>query len=263
MTISIATFNTAGVNFFSKNFFNKCKEVANIVHKENLDVINLQEVVLYKHLTYLTNLLPKYKYISYKPALFSPLAGLVTLSKIPLEFKEFKKFERNGDYYNFSIIHKIAKRGLLLSKLKDNNIYIINTHFSSNMSNNWDIENNYIKVLKTQTDDLYNLLNTRNIENAVITGDFNIPKSSSLYPYLTKGNLNDVFAEVYKPTHLGDIFFKKESGLQVDYVFTYNKKQNTFKVIDKSYLFDQVFHINNKETYLSDHFGLKAKVNLS
>lgn len=262
MKITIATFNTAGVNFFHKDFYYKCKEITAIINEEELDIVNLQEVVLYKHLAYLKKLLPNYKYISYKPAIFGPLAGLATFSQIPLELDLFRKFDRNGDWYNISIIHKIAQRGMLLSKIKNSDIRVINTHFSSNMSNKWDIDNNYIKVLKSQSDNLYSILDSNGIKTAIITGDFNIPKSSNLYSYLIKKNLKDIFEDLYKRTHLGDLFFNKRNELLVDYIFIYNKFKKDVKILNRSYLFDKTVVINNKETYLSDHFGLEATISL-
>lgn len=262
MTISIATFNTAGINFFQKGFCNKCKATTSIINNEKLDIVNLQEVVFYKHLSYLKKFLPKYKFISYKPAFYGPSAGLVTFSKIPLEFDYFEKFNKNGDWHNISIIHKIAQRGMLVSKIKRSEIRIMNTHLSSNMSNRWDIDNNYIKVLKSQSDDLYSTLDSNNIKTAIITGDFNIPKASVLYSDLIRENLKDVFADVYKQTHLGDLFFKKEKELQVDYMFIYNKSQKKVEILNMSYVFNKIFVINNIETYLSDHFGLEAEINI-
>ena len=262
MKISIVTYNTFGVNILSNKFFLKCEKIAQVLRDKNIDIINFQEVVFYKHLNFLKKHLPEHKYIIYKPSFFGPQAGLVTFSRLPLQFTEFKKFSKNGDFYNISIIHKLAQRGLLVSTYSDD-LKIINTHFSANMSNKWDKENNYTKVLNLQVNDLHEMLDLYNNTNFLISGDFNIPKSTSLYTTLGKNNIIDVFKDIHKKTHLGDFMINTSLELQVDYIFIKKNKQSKLDIIDKSYIFDKKVKLGPTSDYLSDHFGLEVSVDLS
>lgn len=255
--ISILTFNTCGVSIFKKNFFAKTREIANIINKEDLDIINFQEVIFYRHLRYLKKLLPGFPYIIYKPSLLGPQAGLVTFSRFPLKMVRFQRFKKNGDFYNLSVIHMLAQRGMLISQLTNNtDITIINTHFSSNMSNQWVTENHYTKVLRLQVKELGQLIQSNKEKLYLISGDFNIPKTSSLYPNLIAENLVDLFKDTDKATHLGDLFFDNTSHLQVDYIFVSHSSRIQVAVSSRKFLFDQKIAFGSQKEYLSDHVGL-------
>ncbi len=255
--ISILTFNTCGVGFFKRNFFDKTREIANIINKENLDIINFQEVIFYRHLRHLREFLPSFPYVVYKPSLLGPRAGLVTFSRLPLEMVRFQRFRKNGDFYNLSVIHMLAQRGMLISQLTSNtDITVINTHFSSNMSNQWVKENHYTKVLRLQIKELGRLIRSNEGKFYLIGGDFNIPKKSGLYSDLIAENLVDIFKDIDKATHLGDLFFDNASHLQVDYIFVSHDSRLQVAVSGRKFLFDQKIAFGSQKEYLSDHVGL-------
>lgn len=261
MQISILTFNICGVSIFSKNFFTKTQKIADIINKEDLDILNFQEVVFYNHLWYLKKLLPGFPYVVYKPSLLGPHAGLVTFSRLPLNIVKFQRFKKNGDFYNLSIIHMLAQRGMLISQLTNTDINIINTHFSSNMNNQWVTENHYTKVLKLQAKELGQLIQSDKEKFFLISGDFNIPKTSSLYHDLTQENLVDIFKDTDKATHLGDFFFDNINHLQVDYIFVSQNSRLQAIVVSRKFLFDQKIAFGSQKEYPSDHIGLEAHVN--
>ena len=153
----------------------------------------------------------------------------------------------------------LAQRGMLISQLTNNtDITIINTHFSSNMSNQWATENHYIKVLKLQVKELGQLIRSNKEKFYLIGGDFNIPKTSSLYSDLIEENLVDIFKDTDKATHLGDFFFDNTNHLQVDYIFVSENSHLQVAVSSRKFLFDQKVAFGSQKEYLSDHVGLVA-----
>ncbi len=262
LQISIITFNICGINPVSRKTFSKIKKIAEIINAENVDIINLQEIIFYHHLWFLQKLLPNFPFVIYKPSALGPHAGLVTFSRLPLKIREFKKFNKNGDLLNLSIIHVLAQRGMLISKLTNTNIEIINTHFSSNMSNVWKTENHYTNVLRIQSYDLNQLIKSEKGKTFLITGDFNIPKNTDLYKCLATDHLIDIFQNINKATHLGDFFFDKTSNLQIDYIFTSKALNQQISTVYKKFMFDQKVSFGSKKEHLSDHIGLEACINI-
>lgn len=262
MKIKIATYNTCGVDIVNKNFFRKAEYITKTFREQNPDIINFQEVVFYNHLSFLQKHLPEYKYHIYKPALLGPHAGLVTFSRIPLTFKVFKIFRKNGTIFNASIIHKLAQRGILIAEHEQ--LRVINTHFSANMSTHWERENTYTRVLRSQIEDLHAVLadETKKDIFFVISGDFNIPKTNPLYMTLVKNQLVDVFGDIFRKTHLGDSFIKSSPELQVDYLFTHEEHKAKITVNNRSYIFDKKITFGTEVAYPSDHFGLEAQITI-
>jgi len=253
--LTIATFNTQGILALSFKYFKKCRVVADYFNTQQIDVINFQEVFFYHHFRYLKRTLTDFPYSVYKPSIFGPMAGLVTFSKYPLKFETYKSFSKTGNVWNKSIISILSRKGYLLSRLKNSNLYILNTHFSANFSNDWNTENQDTKILKKQIQELRSLI-LKLPGRSIITGDFNIHKKSFLYKLLIKNGLQDVFKTVYKTTHRGDMFVSSKNNLQVDYILFSGKH---IKVRDKKFIFDQKVRINgNKKRFISDHVGLQA-----
>ena len=249
MKISIVTFNTYCISAFTPLFFAKCKKIAELNDEKDPCIINFQEVFFYHHFYYLKKILHTFPYYSYSHSLVGPKGGLVTFSRLPLENYLYEPFTHAGYFFDISMVDIFFKKGILISKLKTENIYIFNTHFSANFLNDWETENKYIYLIKSQIKQLHNRLRHYNNKICLIVGDFNIPKKSSLYPLLKRNKLRDVFLDINRPTYLGDFIYSKKNNLQIDYIFTYGKAR--FKTLNKKYIF-------NKKIYISDHAGLKA-----
>lgn len=261
MSISIITYNTAGLNVFTKDFFLKEQRLVELIHEKDVDVINLQEVILHHHLHYLKKELSEFPYVIYRPSFYGALSGLVTFSRLPLVFKSFHQFRENGDLFNRSIISKLAQRGMLISQFTGTNIYLVNTHFSPNMINQWDSNNRYIQILQSQSDELHTVLKRYKEAQFLISGDFNTPKSYNfLYRNIVKDGFIDIFADIDRSTHLGDIVFKEKDSLQIDYILASATDQSQIQILKRGFVFDQKEIIKDKKIYLSDHIGLEATI---
>lgn len=205
---------------------------------QQADILNLQEVHTYDMLWALQHHLSSFPYMLYKPGLLGPRAGLVTFSKQPLQTKAFVPLG----------LHK----GMLVSELSSG-LVIANSHLIANIDGDWSKENRFYPRHKVQLDTLNSFLHQSHFEGRVIvlTGDFNIDKTSDLYSYFVKkGSWQDTAKGNFSPTFHQGFLSPNRQARQIDYIFT----RGNINILDTA----QLFKNKVSGTYLSDHLGLSA-----
>ncbi|HUD44842.1 MAG TPA: endonuclease/exonuclease/phosphatase family protein [Patescibacteria group bacterium] len=282
LVISLINFNTLGVPVLSKHLTERYVTLATTIEQHtDADILTFQEVHTYVHLQLLRKLLPHFPYVIYKKFIYGPKGGLVIFSKIPIETKQFNQFSKRGNIRNRTFYASLVRTGTLACKLKDYPVYILNSYFTTNPNNTWIITNPFSKIQETQIRDLANLIKKlkQNNDVIIVTGDFNFTKTSSSYELFTSlTQTEDVFKTFSLPTYLFErkmlkfawhvklldrlfVINAKESG-QVDFVFLSADKQKV-NVKEKNYIFAEKMKLfNGKESYLSDHLGLYAKLEI-
>ena len=242
---------------------------ANLVRLKSrlYDIINLQEVHTYNLFHLLKKNLPSYPYVAYERALPGPLGGLVTLSRYPLEKVQFTPFTypkqmKHALLYASKLIHK---KGTLVAKIQGKALLICNTHLIPNRQGNWSRENKLYQAHEKQLEELSNLIaQAAHKENyVVVSGDFNIPKSSDLYThFLDISHAKDIFAADDTPTFHAEFLPSGKKAQRIDYIFLY-PEEATISIHASSLLFqNKVMLPNGKTAYLSDHIGLMAEFEL-
>lgn len=219
------------VNIFSKNFTvmtyniyggrnSKASVLAEHIKEYNPDFICLQEVdknTLRSGNTDYTKDIADilgYKYYYFRKARDFNFGefGISIISKHPLEI---------------IYVHTLAstdeeKRQVVMTKLKDEDILIVNTHLSFEEKENKEQINEFIRVIDSVKS-----------KNKIICGDFNVLPKTQGYENLVK-NFVDTYSDLEKP--------------RIDYIFTNNKKL----MIKKSSFLD-------KEKDLSDHLPYQVE----
>jgi len=256
--ISLATFNLKGSPILERDTYKRIKTLGISLNKKDIDIVNLQEVFTYYHLYLLKRKMSNFPYCLFEPFVFGPKGGLVTISKIPIQKASFVS------YPNPKIFKRIfLGKGVLINKIKDSAIYILNTHLTANRDNDWSKTNRFYPVHVSQIEKLKKAIeNIKSFNFLIVSGDFNISKNSDLYKNITdKIQLKDVFKEYNFPTFHQEFMSKKEKSNRIDYILIKTKKR--WSSTKKSHLFTKAQIAKNiNKGFLSDHIGLQTLLNL-
>lgn len=268
MKFSLVTFNTQGTPFFSPDITGRYKIFSKLLNKEKPDIICFQEISTYYHLLLLKKFL-NYPYFTYKKSFHGPKGGLVTVSKMPMEYVSFKNFTTLGTFNNISFISRIVQNGMLLTTIKDQPIMIINTHTFSDFEFEWSPTNGLYRYVKAQIEQLASEVNIQKEyqPHIILTGDFNMKKNSRLYKYLMKQtNAIDLFHTDSSPTYFKerlDYKFPAKSSERIDFMFVMTKNKKLLNATNKHLFTEKVPLSKTNTSYLSDHIGLQATISLN
>lgn len=268
MKYSIVTFNTQGTPFFSPDINGRYKAFSKILNKESPDIICFQEISTYYHLLLLKKYL-KYPYFTYKSSFHGPKGGLVTASKVPIESVTFKNFTTLGSFNNISFISRIVQNGLLLTKIKDDSLLVMNTHTFSDFEYEWSPTNQLYRYVKAQVEQLVTESNKQqeNHQHVILTGDLNIKKNSRLYKFIVeKAGAIDLFKSEDFPTYYKerlDYKFKGKISARIDFMFLMTNKKKLYNSTIKHLFTEKVPLNKNTSSFLSDHIGLQATISFN
>lgn len=272
-TVSLLSYNVFGAPFHGQKILRtllktkvrkRFRLIAREIYKMNLDILLFQEVHTYPHLFVLKKALPKEYKIFYQLGIYGPKGGLVTFSKLPIHKKSFIDFFDRGVYWNKSITGPLTQKGILMTKIKDRDLWILNTHMTQNSSGVWDGKSSYTNLLISQLNQCSTLISSLHKKGyrIVIGGDFNMPDNSELYEkFLNSADLFDVYDNNKGSTYLQWFEGEIHSG-RIDYIFA--QKLSNIKVLQSKYVFTEpLMNEAGEEQLLSDHVGLEAKFELS
>src|SRR5947209_231342 len=265
-TFSIASLNTLGVPFLSPYPVDRYIALCQAFERLRADIINLQEVHTYNLFHLLKKNLPSYPYVAYERTLLGPRGGLVTLSRYPLEKVQFTPFTHPKPMIQRLLYaNPITHKGSLMAKIQGKALLIYNTHLIPNRKGNWSRENKMYQTHEKQLEELSNLIaQAAYKENyVVVSGDFNIPKSSDLYThFLDISHARDIFAADDTPTFHAEFLLPGKKALRIDYIFLYPEEASMI-IRTSSLLFENKVTLRNgKAAYLSDHIGLMAELEI-
>jgi len=240
--ISILTLNIAGLPSPPAAHL-RIREFARLVNSTDVSLINLQELHTYGLLWELRTSLKIFKYISYKPSVIGPKAGLVTLSKFPIA----------TTHVYGTAFHK----GALITKLT-NGVVVCNAHLLANTDGDWSKQNRFYSAQAAQMSQLQAICaQYGNAEPCILTGDFNLAKTSDLYDgFREKGKWNDVFNGENRPTFHQEFLPAARKPQCIDYILY---RGSLLKPEESRYLFANKVVVKDKPLYLSNHAALQAK----
>lgn len=260
--LTIATFNTYGFPAYFDKFKLKSRyqAAAKYFNTNDIDVIHLQEVFTYYHYVILKKKLTNYPFYCYQKSLIGPKGGLVTFSKLPLAKVKYFRFSNKYIPKNMSLLEILGQKGILITKLQDENLIFINTHFKYAANEDWSKNSKYYLMMHSQIKEFQEILSNQKADVLIVTGDFNIKKSSVLYQELTNyDNLIDLYSGDNKITYYKKFQRDTKSAYCIDYIFICGKSSN-YKVVNKKYLFEDKVKLQNSLGYISDHIGLVVTI---
>lgn len=258
--MSIISFNVQGTPSSSAKTYYRLNKIAEILNSEDVDIVNLQEVFTYKHLSVLRNRLQNFRYCALEKFVIGPKGGLVTFSKIPIKKKKYIPYPSKLSKSNLirSFLRNILTgKGILINRIKNSSIFIVNTHLTVALSSDWPKVSSHHKK---QIAKLSNSINSiKDYDLLILSGDFNIPKKSYLYKeLLTKLEARDVFQNYNFPTFHKEFLPKHERGNRLDYLLVKTNKTK-FRVTNKEHIFTKkLIQKDINRGFVSDHIGLKT-----
>ena len=273
LVVSIASFNVFGAPFYAKRIlrslfktriFERFQIIADYFSKADVDIIALQEVHTFAQLRFLKDRMQNFPHVLYEKFLYGPKGGVVIFSKIPFEYTEYIDFKKRGTIFNKTVVAKIGRRGILVGKLKESPVYILNAHLTQNSDHDWSPQNKHIPFLVSQLKQVAQTIASLSSKHSVVvTGDFNMPKHSIYYDWFIKHTrMKDVFHQHNFATYHKEFLKHGQTVGRVDYIFTTKTKQ--IEVLKASHIFKRKMNqVSNKFVYVSDHIGLKADIALA
>lgn len=177
-------------------------------------------------------------------------------SKLPFEKVIYQDFFTQGQYHNKSITGYLSRKGVLLAKLKNYPLWVLDTHLTQNSDHDWSENNRYIPILTKQLEQLIRLRDhfTKREQAVILAGDFNMPKGTRYYhDFLKSTKLRDAFPKDSFPTYQESFLPKNASVGRLDFIF----HSDNLSIKDTNYILQSPIEDDRGENfYLSDHIGL-------
>lgn len=262
--MGLLSFDTFRGFLNSTNIFQRISVIGEKLQKEYADVILLQEVHTYFNLHQIKNKLTSYPHVAYTPYLYGPRGGLVIFSKYPFESVAYINYNKQGSIFNKSIVARIIQNGILSTKIKNKQLFILNTYLTPNMDYDHTKKNRFTQFNETQLTQLAQVGKTltKNNGHVIIGGDFNIDKKGYLYKFFCNlSQATDLFKQYNFPTKHQEFYPKNRIVERLDYIFHLGKIKPI--ILSTKHLFTKKIQVNkSKLTYLSDHIALKTTVKL-
>jgi endonuclease/exonuclease/phosphatase (EEP) superfamily protein YafD len=256
--MKIATLNTRGFILPTKEVAERFVAMSREFNQLSCDVLHLQEVWSYGQLSVLKRELPSY-FFAYHCGVLGPKAGLVTLSRFPLQRAEYIDFPPVGEPKKRKAINRWKRRlknkGALIARTEE--VTTINTHLVANGDGDWSTTSRYSEAHRH---DLTMLASTvldlaKWGESVLVAGDFNFPKESSFYKqFVSLAPVYDVFGQDTTPTFHQEFLSPGQQAHCIDYIF----HSERFRVMSSSRIFKEKIPLPSGFTYASDHDGLVA-----
>lgn len=269
---TVLSLNMFGTPFHPKHIFKtllrndirkRFKAISTIIQSLDSDFLLLQEVHDFPHYFFLKKLLSSYPHSAYKNSLYGPRGGVVIFSKHPLTTIHFYDFMNKGAIYNKSITGHLSLKGILSVKIKNTNIWLLNTHLTQNSDHDWSHKNRFVPLLESQLAQLLVHVNsiTARDGKVILAGDLNMPKNTQYYDtFLKKSGLIDGFKADSFTTYHQSFLPSNASVGRVDYIFT----SALLHLVRKNYILRSPLRDDEgNEFYASDHIGLIATYSAS
>lgn len=197
--LTVVSLNTRGLPLFGSALRTRYTAIAEAFETSEPDVVNLQEVLTYRHLHLLSRSMPTYR-ANYRPSAAGPAGGLVTFTRSSALGTRYRRFPTAPTTRGLRRRARLDARlkGVLFTRL--DGLTVLNTHLLANHDGDWSPANRYYPVHQTQLAGLTQYVGS--VEGPVVlTGDFNIARDSSLYVgFLRRVGLVDAFGDDCPPT---------------------------------------------------------------
>ncbi|OGE80657.1 MAG: hypothetical protein A2826_00385 [Candidatus Doudnabacteria bacterium RIFCSPHIGHO2_01_FULL_43_23] len=243
-------------NFSRKKFRSL---IASSLIQKNADIILLQEVFFTDDFEYLKKTLSKQGFTE-----FLHNKNLLTISKVPFISDNYRNFTAQGLFFSWAMLDRLYKKGwqVVQIKIKDELIYIINTHTLSAYGHD---EGDYTETRKKQIIEIIDFLDKQRAEKFILAGDFNFDKDSETYDFLKQTyDLDDPLASLPDKTITSENLRRRRFNIKkmeqrVDHFFVKGLESNK---MEGKIVFNKPWKINGVTTHPSDHYGLGLQIDL-
>ena len=255
--LTIASLNTRGIPLTGSQLAERYAVIGAGFDAGDADVVCCQELLTYWHLRLLVRRMRSFRQVSYRPAPAGPAGGLVTFSRRPVSGTAYRRFGRPPRTPGVPRTSRFqaSLKGALVTRLARPELCVINTHPVANHDGDWSKANRYYPLHRAQFAVLAQVVNEA-APRAVVCGDFNIARESSLFgEFMAATGLADAFEGACPPTFRAEYLPAGATPHCIDFILT----AGGIKVESAALVFA------GKEPlgYVSDHIGLRARLSLT
>ncbi len=276
--IVIATVNVNGLPRFRQDphtrsslapFQVRFPELCRLIEASDIAVVNFQEVFTNSERKMLARHLPTFRFAVFEPAAMGPKGGLVTFSKTALEkfgYESFRKATKKASRSGLPplCLTKSSLKGVLISKLKDVPLTIVNAHPLANYDWDWSPQNRFHSLESAQLSEVASVARSF-IEQGgslILGADLNVARPSELFTeFMTKSGLRDASGGDTLPTFQAEFMPGGMPAPHIDYLLIGGDGIS----VGKNYrIFENKLPVEGQgDLYLTDHLGLVAELTIS
>jgi endonuclease/exonuclease/phosphatase family metal-dependent hydrolase len=258
--LTVATVNVRGLPLKSTRIAERFAAIAAEFDAGDIGLVCLQEVFAYHQLAHLRKRMPSFPHVAYRPSVIGPAGGLVTLSRLRLADTTYTRFPRSSRHSGipararFNALHS----GMLTVRLVDSRVCVLNIHPTANTDGDWSEQNRFHELQRDQFIALAQAVTADN-SPAVVCGDFNVAQTSALHQEVQqRSGLRDAFNGQCPPTFHSEYLAPGNNPHRIDFILV----AETIGVDETDLLFTDKRVLARGPTYLSDHIGLLARLQI-
>ena len=260
--LTVVSLNTRGVPVFGSGLADRYAAIGAALNGGNADVVCVQEVLSWRHLRLLARGMRAFRYVSFRVSLAGPAGGLVTFSRLPVSGTTYRGFGMPPPAAGISRAARVRAglKGALVTRLARPGLGVVNTHPLANWDGDWSEGNRFYPLHKAQLDVL--ALVVRGVSfPAVVCGDFNVDRDSSLFGgFMAATGLADAFEGRCPATFRAEYLPAGKAPHCIDFILTTDE----VKAEAATVVFAEKEPMGRGGMgYVSDHVGLRASLLLA
>lgn len=186
--MTVVSLNTRGVPVIGSRLAGRYAVIGTALDTGDTDVACFQEVFTWWHLRLLARRLRSFPHVSCRASPAGPAGGLVTFSRLPVSGTVYRGFglPPKAPGISRAARFRAALKGALVTRLAHPGLCVVNTHPVANRDGDWSQAGRFYPLHRAQLDVLANVVHSV-AGPAVVCGDFNIDRGSSLFGRFVTG----------------------------------------------------------------------------
>ena len=221
--LTVVSLNTRGVPVMGSHLAERYGVIGAALEAGDADVACFQEVFTWWHLRLLARRMRSFRYVSWRPSPAGPAGGLVTFSRLPISSTVYRGFGLPPRAPGISGAARLraALKGVLVTRLVRPELCVVNTHPVANRDGDWSRAGRFYPLHRAQLAGLAAVAHGVCVAPAVVCGDFNIDRGSSLFSgFVTETGLDDAFEGSCPPTFRAEYLPAGEMPHCLDFILT-------------------------------------------
>jgi len=259
--VAIVSLNTRGVPVVGSRLADRYAVIGAALETGDADVACFQEVLTWWHLRLLARRMRSFRHVSLRPSPAGPAGGLVTFSRLPVCATAYQGFGVPPAARGISRAARLRAglKGALVTSLVSPGLCLINTHPVANRDGDWSQAGRFYPLHRAQLAVLARVV--RGVAApAVVCGDFNVDRGSSLFSeFVTGAGLADSFEGTCPATFRAEYLPAGETPHCIDFILTAGE----VKAEAATVIFVGKEPLPGGPGYVSDHIGLRASLFLA
>ena len=266
LSVSILTFNFAGIPLVTKHFLERLHALPDEILKVGADIVCFQEIWLDQNKRFIIESLQERGYsYSYQGRSAPRLCGLLILSRFPIENEESVSLRPFFEGINLSLIESPGDKGYILVKVKvsgKQSFWLFNSHLSAHFGSEFKPQSKIYQAKLKELEKFSQKIRIMGKERIVVAGDLNLhPGTDPYHQFLKDSGLWDTEPKNQPSQTVLKNIFKfplPEVGRKVDYILTKNFPRKS--LVQYRILWQKP--ISRLGGYLSDHAGILVKLRI-